>query len=172
MWYVGSRTARGCHPDDGYICSSKIVKNLIEQNPEEWERTIVETGDPQTMYDLESLILQMFDAKNDPRSFNKHNNEKHLTNLGIPHTKETKQKVSKTRRDRLASGDIVPWNKGLTKDDPRILKHAETQIGKKRPGVGGVPKGTTSWKKGKQVGSAAGLKGWATRRERNRHDST
>jgi hypothetical protein len=25
-WYVGSRTAPGCHPDDGYICSSKLIK--------------------------------------------------------------------------------------------------------------------------------------------------
>ena len=24
-WYVGARGARGCPPDDGYICSSKVV---------------------------------------------------------------------------------------------------------------------------------------------------
>lgn len=28
-WYVGSRTAPGCNPDDGYICSSKAVKEMI-----------------------------------------------------------------------------------------------------------------------------------------------
>jgi hypothetical protein len=31
-WYVGSRTGKGCHPDDGYICSSKIVKPMITEN--------------------------------------------------------------------------------------------------------------------------------------------
>ena len=30
-WYIGSRTANGCHPTDGYICSSKIVKPLIRK---------------------------------------------------------------------------------------------------------------------------------------------
>ena len=39
-WYVGARGARGCHPDDGYICSSKVVKPLILANPNGW----IETG--------------------------------------------------------------------------------------------------------------------------------
>ena len=29
MWYVGSRTAKNCHPNDGYICSSAFVKSMI-----------------------------------------------------------------------------------------------------------------------------------------------
>jgi hypothetical protein len=34
-WYVGSRTAKGCHPEDGYYCSSKEVKPLILANPQD-----------------------------------------------------------------------------------------------------------------------------------------
>jgi len=81
-WYIGSRTAKGCHPNDGYICSSKIVKPLIQQHPEEWQKTILSTGTPEEMFALETEILQLFDAKNDPRSFNKHNNDINFTGTG------------------------------------------------------------------------------------------
>lgn len=73
-YYVGSRTAKKCHPDDGYICSSREVKSLIVEHPEEWTRTIVAVGSPEEMYQLETEILQLFDCKHDSRSFNKHNN--------------------------------------------------------------------------------------------------
>jgi hypothetical protein len=26
-WYIGAHYSKGCHPEDGYICSSKTVKN-------------------------------------------------------------------------------------------------------------------------------------------------
>ena len=40
-WYVGSRTAKGCHPDDGYIASAKLLKNHILENKDEWKREII-----------------------------------------------------------------------------------------------------------------------------------
>lgn len=73
-WYIGSRTATGCHPNDGYICSSKIVKPLILEHPSEWVREIIATGSQEEMLALESSLLQQLDAKNDPMSFNAHNN--------------------------------------------------------------------------------------------------
>lgn len=82
-WYVGSRTAKGCHPDDGYLCSSKIVKPLIQSNPHEWSRVVLETGDPKEMLELETEILVMFDARNDPRSFNLHNGYGEFTMLNV-----------------------------------------------------------------------------------------
>jgi hypothetical protein len=33
MWYVGSRTAEGCHPEDRYICSSKSVSMKGRPSP-------------------------------------------------------------------------------------------------------------------------------------------
>jgi hypothetical protein len=74
-WYVGSRTAKNSHPNDGYICSSRLVKPLIMANPKEWSKQIVDIGSKEDMLALESEILQLFDARNDPRSFNQHNNE-------------------------------------------------------------------------------------------------
>lgn len=73
-WYIGSRTSKKAHPDDGYICSSKIVKPMILLNPNEWRREILATGTPEEMYNFETELLQLFDAKNDERSFNQHNN--------------------------------------------------------------------------------------------------
>ena len=73
MWYIGSRTAKGCCTDDGYICSSKIVRPLIEGKLSDWKREIVATGSKEDMLSLEEDILVLFDAANDMRSFNRRN---------------------------------------------------------------------------------------------------
>lgn len=95
-WYVGSRTAKNCHPEDGYISSSKIVKPMILSAPDEWERTIIETGDPLQMYQLEKEILVLFDAMNDKRSFNKNNGTR--TTTGRKHTVEEIEKLKLKRK--------------------------------------------------------------------------
>ena len=88
-WYVGSRYAKGCHPDDNYMSSSRTVRADCIINPLNWIKTIIAIGNAQEMYELESDILQLTDAKNDLRSFNLHNN------------------------DGLGSVYKGPWNKGL-----------------------------------------------------------
>lgn len=91
MWYVGSRTAKNSHLNDGYLCSSKIVKPLIQKNPQDWEKQIIELGDAQSMRLLETEILTSVDAKNDPRSFNKHNQDANFICTG--HSEETIKKL-------------------------------------------------------------------------------
>lgn len=75
MWYVGSRSAMGCHPEDGYLCSSKIVEPLILENRNEWTREVLVLGDPEYITNLENKYLKTIDAKNDPMSYNKHNGD-------------------------------------------------------------------------------------------------
>jgi hypothetical protein len=75
MWYIGSRTAKGCHINDGYICSSKIVKPMIEANPEQWERYILHTGLPREMRKMETKLLVEVNAKKNMMSFNRNNAE-------------------------------------------------------------------------------------------------
>ena len=82
MWYIGSRTATGCHPDDGYICSSKIVKPMIIENQSEWKRLILRTGSPDSILKLENRFLRYVDAKNDPKSYNKHNGDGIYVSIG------------------------------------------------------------------------------------------
>lgn len=102
-WYVGSRTAKGSHPNDGYFCSSREVKPLIQSNPSEWNREILATGEPAEMYNLESKLLQESDARNDPMSFNKHNNDGKYCIAGKPLRAETKLKISNSLVGRLQS---------------------------------------------------------------------
>ena len=72
-WYEGSRTREGCHPEDGYICSSEIVKPMILAAPSEWKRQILVIGNPKYIRELERDHLVMIDAKNDVNSFNGNN---------------------------------------------------------------------------------------------------
>jgi len=69
-WYIGSRTRNGSHPNDGYICSSKIVKPLILENRDNWAREILCIGYPKDMRKLEDAYLVLLNAKHDPMSYN------------------------------------------------------------------------------------------------------
>lgn len=91
MWYIGSRTAKGCHPDDGYICSSKIVKPLIVENTDDWQREILCVGAPRYIRTLEGLILSFLDAKSDCNSYNLNNADAKFSTQGTHHTDEWKR---------------------------------------------------------------------------------
>jgi hypothetical protein len=109
-WYIGSRTAKKSHLDDGYICSSRYVKPLIESTNNEWKRDIIATGTAEEMIKLESEILEIVDAKNDPQSFNKHNGDGKFSVTGKkfgPQSDSHKSKLSASKKGRVA------WNKGV-----------------------------------------------------------
>lgn len=119
-WYIGSRTRVGSHPDDGYYCSSKVVRPLIIANPQEWKREILATGDPLEMRDLETKLLRDANAKHDDNSFNQHNNDRAPVRTGIPHTA---QSIEKMRGPRNPYG-------------PQSTEHVQKRAEKKR----GVPR--------------------------------
>lgn len=105
-WYIGSRTAKGCHPQDGYICSSKVVKPLIQNNPEDWVRVVLETGEPVEMRKLEAEILTTLDAKNAPMSFNLHNGDGKFSATGktlSPRSPEHRAKLSAALKGKSLS---------------------------------------------------------------------
>lgn len=81
-WYIGSRTAKGCNPDDGYICSSNIVKPMILENRNDWLREVLEIGNFIYIRELEATYLWACDAKNDPMSFNMHNGDGKFSTTG------------------------------------------------------------------------------------------
>ena len=99
MWYIGSRTAKGCHINDGYICSSKIVKPMILEKPEEWSRFILHTGTPGDMRKMETKLLVESNAKKNMMSFNRNNAD------GVPsggrHKGSSKKIKAKTVLDAL-----------------------------------------------------------------------
>jgi hypothetical protein len=115
-WYVGYHVGS----EQNYICSSKLIKHHIISSPDEWVRVIVAQGDPEEMYELETEILQLTDAKKDIRSFNYHNNDgrfttlnrtkefmslleianRKLANKGKPKSEEHKRKLSDALKGR------------------------------------------------------------------------
>lgn len=95
-WYIGSRSKKGCHPDDGYMGSSKIVTPLVKENPSNWEKTIIGTGTPNEMLSLETALLTENDAKNNPMSYNLYNGDGKFSKAGHKLSEETKKKISKS----------------------------------------------------------------------------
>lgn len=120
-WYVGARYGKTAHPADDYICSSNYVKPLIKNNPFDWQKSIVATGTPDEMLQLESSILQLFDAKNDYRSFNMHNGDAKFRLKFRTEESKIKQSQTLTGRSNWWCKGKPSWNAGLT----GIFKHTE-----------------------------------------------
>lgn len=135
-WYIGSRTAKDCHPDDGYICSSSLVKPLIKSHPAEWHREILKQGSPKEMREHEAMLLILFNAATDPRSFNKHNGNGKFCNIG-PETLETRLKKSQAHKGKSKSAEHRQ-NIGLGQ-----LGRISPMKGKKNPGLSKALKGKT-----------------------------
>jgi hypothetical protein len=130
-WYVGSKTRKYSHPDDGYICSSRVVKPMILECPDEWERIIIAVGSAAEMRELEDQILEVFDAANDPRSYNQHNNKKDFHRIGAtPWNKgltvgpDVAIQAWATKRSQ---GKTIPWNKGIPMSDEQKRKISNTK---------------------------------------------
>jgi hypothetical protein len=113
-WYVGSRTARGCHQDDGYICSSVLVYNLILSNPDNWVREILESGNDQsTTLMREREILISLDARSDPMSYNDTNAESNFVGSTIGKICINDGKNEKFVSEKLVDSWIsMGWQKG------------------------------------------------------------
>lgn len=59
-WHKGS-------PDDGYVCSSKILREEYEKDQSKFERFIIARGTAEDMVALETAILKSVDAKKQSR---------------------------------------------------------------------------------------------------------
>ena len=139
MWYVGSRTANGCHPDDGYICSSKIVRPLIEGKKSDWVREIVHLGDTKDVLLTEEEILMTVDAKNDPRSFNRTNHVMRKDGSSVKGKKRIYlgDKALFVLPNELPLFIDLGWKQGLSKRHLETLKTSAKDVsGDKNPMYG------------------------------------
>lgn len=165
-WYVGSRVAVGCHPEDGYVCSSKTVKPMIHEAPTEWVREVLVIGESLYIRELEASYLTALDAKNDPMSFNLHNGDGKFTTLGRiePEAAKKKRVANLTGKKKpFGFGDIVrshrtgfkfsdEWKKnigvastGRVQDAKARRKNSEANSGHKNASFAGycvAPDGT------------------------------
>lgn len=141
-WYVGSRTAPRCNPDDGYICSSKTVKEMIISDPNNWTREILMTGTTEEVMKAETELLNSANAKNDPMSYNRHNGDGKFTSTGKVAAMSTRNKMSNSRKgitkseqhrgaisNGLKNSSIVQSRKGPTA--PRFAGYYTAPNGEK-----------------------------------------
>ena len=142
--YIGSRYAKNCHPNDGYICSSKVVKPLIEQNPTNWQKQILVVGNPTDIRELESKYLTVLDAAKNSHFYNKRNGSGSFHTVGIP---ISEKRIKFLKENNPSFRDDVK-EKLRAKGKSRDVSHLQSQecvskksIGQKR-----------AWAEGKFVG--------------------
>jgi hypothetical protein len=144
MWYIGSRYANGCHPDDGYICSSKHVKPLILKNPSGWHREILVIGEPKYIRNLEANYLKVLDAAKDIMSYNKSNGNGSFHTAGLPVSEKHKKRL---REDNPSFREDVKQKlriAGLSRDVSHL--HSEESQRKRSEGQ------KMAWANGKYAG--------------------
>mgnify|MGYP000380334652 CR=1 FL=1 len=91
MLYVGIH--KGSH-NDGYICSSKTMKEEYKKRPEDFTRQILARGTYAEMCVFETTILKSVDCAKNKSFYNRHaNNGKYYNRKCLPMTAE---KISKS----------------------------------------------------------------------------
>jgi hypothetical protein len=78
-WYVGCQIGKYSDPEKlgvNYFTSSKFVKPLFKLNPKSFiKKILVQSNDLNYIYKVETDILKFRNAKDDPMSWNCHNND-------------------------------------------------------------------------------------------------
>ena len=60
--------------NDGYVCSSKVMLVEYNKRPQDFIRSIIATGSKKDMIELETIILQVWNAASNSEFYNLHNN--------------------------------------------------------------------------------------------------
>ena len=145
MWYIGSRTRKGAHPDDGYLCTSKIVKPKIESNPDGWTRKILFIGEAKRALEIESFVLTEMRARQSEMSYNLHNQDMKWTRLGAKDTELVRKKKSLARigEKNPSFGKRGELSPNLGRKNPMKL---ETRLK-----LSAALKGKAGWNKGMKM---------------------
>ena len=133
-WYLGARGMKGCHPDDGNICSSKLVKPLIISNPDDWVREILYTGPPENIFDIEAQMLTSLNAKEDPMSFNKHNGDGSFSMRGKQFNIEHRKKMGEWQIGRVFDNSSIV-KRTISRKNFHQPPEAKEKISKKLKGL-------------------------------------
>jgi hypothetical protein len=165
IWYYGARVKPGTTPSDlwtKYFTSSKLVKTarieLGEPDIIQVRKTF--TSKEQTLL-WEHKVLRRLKVKKHPRWLNQ------STGLGDnhyigPHSEETKNKESNTRKKRLAAGIIIP-SKHTEEHKRRLREQNPGGEATAKPiyqidaNTGNVIK---MWKSSRSAGLGLGIKSW------------
>ena len=117
MKYIGVRSC-SCLPenDDGYMGSSKILGEAMEETPESFTKTIIETFSTRENANAdEQRLHEMYDVARNSEFYNRMNAPSEFCMSGRTHSEETKQKMSIAQGgEKHPMYGKVPWNKGKT----------------------------------------------------------
>ena len=110
QWYIGYHKGTDT---DGYICSSAIARPAIQHNPEQWQRRILRRGTKQQMVELERRLLQRLNARHNPQSLNRSNNDGAITGgrisrwtqLGYDFTQMSAKQIAEHYYQELQAGN-------------------------------------------------------------------
>ena len=173
-WYVGSRTAKKCYPEEGYICSSRHVKPMYYKNPIDWKREILVIGPANYIRELEAQYLKSTNAKNDPMSFNLHDGNGKFTTAGKTlGQKDMAYLFTPENRLKRSIGSKKAWDTGLYAnrkkmcgdDNPAKRLDVREKISKGLIGMqGGRMNGKTHSPEAKQKMAEARSKYWENKR--------
>jgi len=97
-WHKGA-------PNDGYVCSSKIMLQEHKKRPQDFTREVLASGTTDDMLNFETKILTAANAAKDPMFYNMHNNGPKFVH-NQPHTEESKEKfrAMHVNRTKYAKG--------------------------------------------------------------------
>lgn len=140
MYYIGSHKGT---VDDGYVCSSKWLKEEYNKRPQDFIRQILEFGEHSIIRKQEAELLDKLDVKHDPKAYNQHNGN---GNFYLKHhTEESKKRLSEskkgdrnplshmspeTRLKMIAAGKLV---KGRIRSEESKQKYRQSKLGEKNP---------------------------------------
>lgn len=85
-YYIGSNYKKGCNPSwlgTRYFTSSKVVRSVFQREPSRFTKEILVIGEPDYVLDFETQLLEKLDSKNDPNSYNCHNNKNNLNSRKV-----------------------------------------------------------------------------------------
>ena len=109
--YIGSHKGT---PDDGYVCSSKVMLEDYMRDRSVFSRQIIATGSYEDMRAFEATLLNAVDAKKDPQFYNQSNGNGDF--YLKRQTVEARRKIAESKRG-VARPDVAQWNRerGATK---------------------------------------------------------
>lgn len=86
-------------PDDGYVCSSKYMKEEYKSRPEDFFREILEYGTYSECQSKETELLKSVSAAKNPLYYNRHNGDGKLYAPEVM-SEKTKQKIAASHKGR------------------------------------------------------------------------
>jgi hypothetical protein len=132
MYYIGVHKGT---PNDGYICSSKIMLEEYNKRKNDFQRTIVKFGKFEELIEEESLLLKEINAAKNKKYYNQHNGDGKF--FCKNHTEKTKniisEKLKKYKKTDKHSLAISLAKKGKI---PKCTYTRKSYVGKNNPMYG------------------------------------